>query len=49
MPAATAVTNPVEASTVAVMGALLDHVPPDVVLVHVAEEPLHKTVVPVIF
>ena len=47
MPADTPVTNPV-ASTVATDGVALVQVPPVVVLVQVAVEPMHNGVVPVI-
>ena len=41
------VISPVEGSAVAVAGVSLDHDPPDVVAVHIAEEPSHMGVVPV--
>jgi len=48
VPADTPVTKPVDASTVATDGVPLVHVPPVVVLFHVAEPPTHNGVVPVI-
>ena len=48
VPAVTPVTKPLETSTVATAGVALDHVPPVVVLVHVAVVPSHNGVVPVI-
>jgi len=48
VPAVTPVTMPVDASTVAMAGAVLVHVPPVVVHVHVWDDPIHTGVVPVI-
>jgi len=47
VPAAVPLTIPEEAPTVATAGLSLVHVPPDVVLVHVCEEPIHIGVAPV--
>ena len=47
VPAITPVTSPVDASTDATAGLPLDHVPPEVVLVHSSEEPVQIVVVPV--
>jgi len=46
VPAVTPVTIPLEAPTDAIPGVPLDQVPPEVVLVHVADEPAHKGEVP---
>jgi len=46
VPAVTPVTIPLEAPTEATPGVPLVQVPPVVVLVHVADEPVHKGVVP---
>ena len=45
VPAVRPVTNP-DALTEATKGVALDHVPPDVVLVHVSVEPIHSAFVP---
>jgi len=47
VPAETPVTTPVEASTLAIEGAELVHVPPPVVHDQVSEEPSQIGVVPV--
>jgi len=46
VPADTPVTEPFVVPTVAMSVAELDHVPPEVVLDHVCEEPIHIGVVP---
>jgi len=46
VPAVTPVTMPLDAPTEAIPGVPLVHVPPEVVLVHVADEPAHKGEVP---
>jgi hypothetical protein len=48
VPALIPVTNPVANPTVATPGVALVHVPPGVVLVQTAVDPIHKGVVPVI-
>jgi len=48
VPAVTPVSSPDAASIVATAGVSLVHVPPDVVLVHVSEEPIQTGVAPVI-
>jgi hypothetical protein len=48
VPFETPVTTPVNEPIVAIAGALLLQVPPEVVLVSVVEEPIHRVVLPVI-
>jgi hypothetical protein len=48
LPAATPVTTPVDALTVAVAVFAVDHTPPVVVLANVVVAPAHTEVVPVI-
>ena len=47
VPAPTPVITPVEASTVALAGVPLDHIPPEVELAKVVVEPRHTVAVPV--
>jgi len=47
VPAETPVTTPFDDPTVATAGASLVHVPPEVVLVQVCDDPIHTGVIPV--